>query len=191
MKTLIINGSPRKRGDTTELLTALKKQLAGEIVEISAYYDKVAPCNDCRYCWRKKGCVIKDDMTMIYKDDFDTVVIASPLYMSNLTGPLMCLASRFQAYYAARRFLKDAIDIKEKTGVLILVGGGDGGPEPAIHMAKWMFKHMKANLNEDNKVFSLNTDKLPAKEDHDALMKISEIATRINKYKGEIINEES
>ncbi len=191
MKTLIINGSPRKRGDTTELLTALKKQLAGEIVEISAYYNKVAPCNDCRYCWRKKGCVIKDDMAMIYKDDFDTVVIASPLYMSNLTGPLMSLASRFQAYYAARHFLKEAFDIKEKTGVLILVGGGDGGPNPAIDMAKWMFKHMKADFNQQNLVFSLNTDKLPAKLDQNALSKISEIATRINKYKGEIVNEES
>ena len=102
--------------------------------------------------------------------------------MSNLTGPLISLASRFQAYYAARRFLKDAIDIKEKTGVLILVGGGDGRPEPAINMTKWMFKHMKAHFDENNNVFSLNTDKLPAKEDQNALIKISEIAARINKY---------
>ena len=58
-------------------------------------------------------------------------------------------------------------------------------------MAKWMFKHMKADFNQQNLVFSLNTDKLPAKLDQNALSKISEIATRINKYKGEIINEES
>lgn len=191
MKTLIINGSPRKKGDTIELLIALKKQLEGDVVEISAYYSNVAPCNDCRYCWRKKGCVVKDDMNMIYKNDFDTVVIASPLYMSNLTGPLMSLASRFQAYYAAKRFLKDPFEMKEKTGVLILVGGGDGGPTPAIDMAKWMFKHMKADIKEENMVFSLNTDKLPAKADQNALARINEIAKRINKYQGEKINEEN
>ncbi|MFT4146969.1 MAG: hypothetical protein QM644_21220 [Mobilitalea sp.] len=50
---------------------------------------------------------------------------------------------------------------------------------------------MKAHFDEDNKVFSLNTDKLPAKEDQNALIKISEIAARINKYKGENRNEES
>lgn len=65
MKTLIINGSPRKSGDTSELITRLKKQINGEIVEISAYYSKISPCIDCRLCWKKKGCAIKDDMIII------------------------------------------------------------------------------------------------------------------------------
>ncbi|MGF7142058.1 multimeric flavodoxin WrbA [Anaerotaenia torta] len=180
MKTLIINGSPRRRGDTSELLAELKKQLKGEIVEISAYYDKIAPCIDCRMCWKKKGCVIKDDMAQIYKDDFDTVVLASPLYMSNLTGPMVSLASRFQSYYAAKRFLRDEMDIRSKVGVLILVGGGDGGPEPARIVAEWMFKHMKAGLKEENIVLSLNTDKQPAKDDLNAMIKMKDIACRLN-----------
>ena len=185
MKTLIINGSPRRNGNTSELLAELKKQLHGESVEVSAYYDKIAPCKDCRLCWKKKGCVIKDDMTKIYEDDFDTVVIASPLYMSNLTGPLVSLASRFQAYYAARRFLQETMDIRSKIAVLILVGGGDGGPEPAVNLAKWMFKKMKAEFKDENTVFSLHTDEIPAKEDHNALCKISEIVCRINQREGE------
>ena len=180
MKTLIINGSPRRNGDTSALLAELKKQLNGQIMEVSAYYDKIAPCTDCRLCWKKKGCAIKDDMAKIYEDDFEVVVIASPLYMSNLTGPLVSLASRFQAYYAAKRFLKDAINIRNKTAILILVGGGDGGPEPAIQMAKWMFKKMNAELRDENVVFSLHTDELPAKEDLVAYLKIKEIACRIN-----------
>jgi multimeric flavodoxin WrbA len=58
MKTLIINGSPRRNGDTSGLIEKLKKQLSGEIDEVSAYYDKIAPCVDCRQCWKKKGCAI-------------------------------------------------------------------------------------------------------------------------------------
>lgn len=186
MKTLIINGSPRRDGDTSELVKKLKEKLHGEIVEISPYYNKITPCLDCRQCWKKKDCVIEDDMSKIYADDFNTVVIASPLYVSTLTGPLLSLASRFQAYYAAKRFLKDEIYIRNKTAVLIIVGGGDGGPEEAVKLSKWMFKKMKADLTDENSVFSLYTDDLQAKEDFDALSKINEIACRINqKYDGE------
>jgi multimeric flavodoxin WrbA len=128
--------------------------------------------------------VINDDMTEIYKDDFDVVVIASPIYISNLTGPLICLASRFQAYYAAKRFLQDAVDIKDKIAVLILVGGGDGRPEPAKTLAEWMFKKMRAILKEENMVLSLRTDELPAKEDFNTIRRISDIAWRINHMSG-------
>jgi len=56
MKTLIINGSPRKKGDTASLINILKQELTGDIVEISAYRNNIKPCNDCRSCWKVKGC---------------------------------------------------------------------------------------------------------------------------------------
>ena len=46
MKTLIINGSPRPNGNTAALLRELKAQLEGEVLEISAFYDHIAPCLD-------------------------------------------------------------------------------------------------------------------------------------------------
>lgn len=180
MKTLVINGSPRTNGDTAALLAALKKQLVGEVVTLSAYQNDIAPCNDCRQCWQNKGCVIQDDMSYVYADDFDTVVIASPVYMATLPGPLVSLASRFQAYYAAKRFLGDAFCLKEKTAVLILAGGGSGYPEQALLLAKWMFGKMNAQLDQENMVFSLHTDEVPAAKDDQALKKISEIAKRLN-----------
>ena len=161
-------------------MTALKDQLNGEIVEVSAYYDNISPCIDCRRCWKEKGCTIKDDMAKIYDDDFETVVIASPVYMSNLTGPLMSLASRFQAYYAAKRFLHNEMELRKKTAVLLLVGGGDGNEETAKKLAIWMFKKMNAVLSPDDVVLSLHTDAVPAKEDALALLKINGIARRIN-----------
>lgn len=180
LKTLIINGSPRKNGDTYQLLSELKRYLKGDIIEISAYHDNIKPCIDCRKCWINKGCVIKDDMSKIYDDDFNVVVIASPIYMSNLTGPLVSLASRFQAYYAAERFINNEIKISNKDAVLIIVGGGDGKPDQAVESAKWMFKKMKAVLSDENKVYSLCTDELPAENDSTALERIKEIAFRLN-----------
>ncbi len=180
MKTLIINGSPRKNGDTVFLLNELKKHINGELIEISAYYDNLKPCIDCRACQKNKGCVINDDMKKIYSDDFDNVVIASPLYMSNLTAPLIGLASRFQAYYCAKRFLNDEFILTKKKAALIIVGGGDGGPEEAIRLARWIFKKMNAHGCENHMVFSLHTDNRATNEDIEAISRVHEIALYFN-----------
>ena len=181
MKTLIINGSPRKNGDTASLLTELKNYLNHDVIEISVYDEKVKiqPCIDCRACKENKGCIINDDMQLIYEDDFDNVVIASPLYMSNLTPPLMSLASRFQAYYCAKRFLKDEILVKRKKGALILVGGGDGNPENAIELSEWILKKLNAEF-ENHMTFSLKTDDIPASQDEAAIKGIQSIASFFN-----------
>ena len=180
MKTLIINGSPRKNGDTVFLLSKLREHINHDIVEVSAYYNNIKPCDDCRACKKKKGCVIDDDMQVIYGDDFDNVIIASPLYMSNLTPPLIGLASRFQAYYCAKRFIKDEFHLKDKKAALLLVGGGDGGPAEAIKLSQWIFKKLNANGFEKNIVLSLKTDDISTSEDKEAIKKVKEIALYFN-----------
>ena len=50
MKTLILNGSPRKNGDTAQLLELAKAQLQGTYHVVSAYTANIHPCIDCRHC---------------------------------------------------------------------------------------------------------------------------------------------
>ena len=183
MKTLIINGSPRTTGDTTFLLSELKKGLDHEFAELSAYHGAIKPCNDCRACTKKHGCVIEDDMRLIYADDFDNVVIASPVHMTNLSAPLIGLASRFQVYYCAKRFLKEEVRLREKRAALILVGGGGGGPSAAIYSAQLMFKQLNAKAFEKHVVFSLDTDNIPAWEDQEAIQRVREMAQYLNRNK--------
>jgi multimeric flavodoxin WrbA len=180
MKTMIINGSPRKEGNTAALINEMKKYLKGEIAEISAYYDGIAPCTDCRYCWENAQCAIRDKMDLIYKDDFDNIVIASPIHMSNLTGPLVSAAGRLQVYYASKKFLNNKIRIKRKNGILILTGGGDGVVDCAVKTAYGMFGLMNASHISENMVFSLNTDILPAQKDVEAIEKVKKIALKLN-----------
>ena len=175
-----MNGSPRKAGDTAFLLSKLKENINHEITEISVYNRNIKPCIDCRACKTEKGCKINDDMQLIYADDFDNVVIASPLYISNLTPPLVSLASRFQAYYCAKRFLKDEFTLKEKKAALILVGGGDGSPKPAIDLSSWIFRNLNAADFENHMVLSLKTDNIPASEDKEAIKQVKEIALYLN-----------
>lgn len=180
MKTLIINASPRKNGNTAFLVNELKRNLKGEIEEIWAYYDGIAPCIACDYCRQNAQCSIRDKMDYIYADDFDNVVLASPVHMSNLSGPLVSMASRLQVYYNLKRFFKNKRNIRKKEGILILTGGGDGSAECAVKSAEVMFKLLNAAHPEQNNVFSLNTDKLPSYQDAEAIKKIKEIAERIN-----------
>jgi len=64
-KTLIINGSPRVDGDCATLIRELKKNLQGDIVEVSAFRSNIAPCVDCRGCHETARCVINDEMQVM------------------------------------------------------------------------------------------------------------------------------
>ena len=181
IKTLIINGSPRKNGDTVSLINELKANLTGEIKIVNTYYDKISPCIDCRYCWIHAMCSIDDGMQEIYSllNEVDNIIIASPLYFSQLTGSLLNFASRLQYFYVKKYIKKDSsFSLKAKKGVLILVGGGNGGPDRAISMAATLFHEMGAEMVDY--VYSLNTDKISTKSDENALTKIKEIALMLN-----------
>lgn len=96
IKTLIINGSPRINGDTASLLDVVKENIEGEYRVVDVYRCAISPCLDCRFCWKNNGCAINDEMQEIY--DYiqicDNILIASPIYFSELTGRLLDVGSR-------------------------------------------------------------------------------------------------
>lgn len=176
MKTLIINGSPRVSGDTAALIKELRKTLRGEVVELSAFRSGIAPCVDCRGCWTTARCVVRDEMDLIYRDDFDSVVLASPVYFCTLPGQVLGLMSRFQPQHAARFFLNDPILLRPKKAGLILVAGGKGNEAGAEHHIRVMFKMLNAHGYEEHTVKSTNTDTIPAKDDEAALSGVRALA---------------
>ena len=116
MKTLLLNGSPRPNGNTASLIRELKAHLEGEIIEISAFYSGIAPCIDCRGCWESAQCVVHDGMDVIYGDDFDNVVIATPVYFGTMPGSMLNLLSRMQPWHVATHFLKEPLVQRPKKG---------------------------------------------------------------------------
>lgn len=63
MKTLIITGSPRKKGHTIAMAEYLAGQLDGEVEWLSVDNRKdITPCRDCRYCFTHPKCAIDDPM---------------------------------------------------------------------------------------------------------------------------------
>lgn len=182
MKTLIFFGSPRSKGDTKHLVDRLISQLEGEYLLADAYRWQFKPCLDCRACREKKGCVIRDDMQKVYDymQDCDNVLIASPLYFSELTGELLSMFSRLQHFYSARYFRHEKTDIAPKKGGIILVGGGDGGPDKALDTARGILRWYMNAKDVFPPVLSLKTDEIPAKDDPTALAQIDQLAAFFN-----------
>lgn len=177
MKTLILNGSPRKSGNTQALLNLFTKQLTGEYKTVNAYQDQISPCTDCRYCQKHDKCCKKDGIEEVYSftRDCDNILIASPVYFSELTPPLLGILSRFQAFYCSRRFLGIEPVTKKKKGALLLTGGGDGGFDLAERSGKILLKIMGAE-GEIPLIYCGNTDFTKAEDNEEAVKTVTELA---------------
>lgn len=181
MKTLIFNGSPRKNGDTIALINELINHLDGEYELVNAYDCDIKPCVDCRYCVKNTGCAQNDQMQHVYEyiKQCDNIIIASPVYFSELTGQLLAITSRLQTYFCARHFRKEKPIEKSKKGGVILVGGGDGDIDRAYDTAKILL-HMMQSKNIGPRVYSHDTDHIPAKQDLKAMQDVRVLAEFFN-----------
>lgn len=183
-KTLIINGSPRPEGNTAWLIGVLREHLEGEVIEISAFRSGIAPCVDCRGCWKTAKCVVKDGMQVIYDDDFDNIVIASPVYYGTLPGSVLSLMSRLQPWHAAMFFLKQPLEQRHKKSAAILTAGGKGNQANARHHLNAFFRMVNAEGVLEHTACSPNTDTIPAQEDQQAIDDVIRIAQWLNETSG-------
>jgi multimeric flavodoxin WrbA len=182
MKTLILNGSPRRNGDTKSLLKELFKELEGEYRIVDAYYSGIKPCVDCRWCWKHEGCCVKDEMQEIYPfiQECDNILLASPIYFDEITGELLSVASRLQTYFSSKYLRKEIPVQKSKRGAVILVGGSKGGIERPFDTASSILRLMNA-VDIHPVVYSLYTDQQPAIDNRLVLEGIKDIADFFNR----------
>lgn len=180
-KTLILNGSPHKNGSTSTLIKLFTEHLQGEYKIINAYDADISPCNDCRYCQKHGKCCKKDAMEEVYSytAECDNILIASPVYFSELTPPLLAVGSRFQAFYCARRFLGSEPAGKTKSGGILLSGGGDGGCSLAEKSAKILLKTMGA-AGDFPLIYCGNTDNADAGKNGGAVKGVKMLAERFS-----------
>ncbi len=104
MRVLILNGSPRPKGNTKQMINAFCEGLekAGhEWDELNVCRMNIHGCLACEYCHGKGAgsCVQKDDMQNVYDmlKTADMLVIASPIYYHGLSGQMKCCIDRFYA----------------------------------------------------------------------------------------------
>ena len=97
MKILLMNGSPRKGGNSEVLCEQFAKgatEAGHEAEKIDLYKQKISPCVACYGCRKTQTCVIKDDMQTVLEKMIaaDVIVLSSPVYFYSLSGQLkVCL----------------------------------------------------------------------------------------------------
>lgn len=182
MLTLIVNGSPRPQGDTASLLGRLLERLDGEALVVNAYRPDISPCVDCRTCWREDRCAQEDGMRESYEAlrQADNVLIASPIYFSELPGRVLDWGSRLQRFYCAKAFRGEEPFPQGKRGAALLVGGGDGSPDTAYRTARILLRHAGC-VELCPLAASLGTNTRPALEDPEALAGVERIARFFNR----------
>ena len=102
MKVCIINGSPRRNGNTAELLKPFRERLlllGAEIDDIFLKDYKVRPCLGCYACQNvsgEYGCVQKDDAEAVWMraGEADLLVLATPIYSWYCTAEMKALMDR-------------------------------------------------------------------------------------------------
>ena len=107
MKTIVIvNGSPRLKGNTSQLLNGFSKGLRSQIpnaniVEVNLYQLNYSGCRSCFTCKVKGGknygkCVLNDDLKPVLDliSKSDCLVVASPIYLQDISGQTKCFIER-------------------------------------------------------------------------------------------------
>lgn len=104
MRVVILNGSPRRNGNTKQMIEAFcegLKEAKQKWDVFDVYKMTIHGCLACEYCHTKGNgrCVQRDDMQKIYwkLQDADMLVIASPIYYHGLSGQVKCAIDRLYA----------------------------------------------------------------------------------------------
>lgn len=111
MKVAIFNGSPRIEGNTSALvnkITNFIKESDVELTTTTLFDKKLSGCSNCGACQKNDFssiCTLKDDMEDIYKTvlDSDFIILASPVYMWQITPCTLAFLNRLHALHSANR----------------------------------------------------------------------------------------
>lgn len=146
-KILILNGSPREKGNTAALVeefTNGAKEAGNEVVSFYLQPMNIHGCLGCCGGGRNSSspCVQKDDMDKIYPHykEADIVVLASPMYYWTISGQLKTAIDRLFAVAE----IKEKYDRVPKGGILLMSGAGndEDNLEPVAHYFHSLMKQM-------------------------------------------------
>jgi multimeric flavodoxin WrbA len=133
MLVLGFQGSPRKKGNTSFLLSTFMQaaeSLGAQTRIIDVTQKNIIPCKEYVVCEKKGFCPIDDDIkTEIYPliRQAEVVVLASPIFFFNMTAQLKAVVDRCQLFWARKYKLKLTDPAKKtKRGFVLSVGASKG-----------------------------------------------------------------
>lgn len=123
MKVLLLNGSPKKSGNTALALNQMADVFTAEGIEaeiIHVGHLDIRGCIDCKVCRETKKCVFDDIVNEISEKfrEADGLVLGSPVYYASANATLVALLHRL--------FVSSYFDKRMKVGASIVVARRGG-----------------------------------------------------------------
>jgi multimeric flavodoxin WrbA len=128
-RVLCIAGSPRRHGNSEQLLDALVvgvEAAGGVAIKLIAAEAGVQPCRGCNACSKTGACVVRDGMDAVYAeiDAADAIAVATPVFFATVPAVLKIIFDRCQPYWARRHVLGQSAPAHKRPGAILVVGGG-------------------------------------------------------------------
>jgi multimeric flavodoxin WrbA len=138
MKILAICGSPRGKKSQTKLLTekllegAAAADAAVELVDLGRL--RIGFCQACETCHQGPDCMLTDDGRAILAKvlEADGLVLASPVYLSQVTAQMKALLDRTSHFVHCLRLMGKYV-------AAVTTSGGGGGAEVHEWLRKYSF----------------------------------------------------
>lgn len=143
-KIIILNGSPRRNGNTAGLIREFIKGAESSDNTVTEFFLDSMNINGCKGCFGggknpDSPCVQKDDMEKIYPvyKEADIVVLASPLYYWSISGQLK---TAFDRLFAVAECDPDYRN-PQKECILLMAAEGNGFEE-SLYWYDRLEKHL-------------------------------------------------
>ena len=123
MKVLLINGSPKVKGNTAFALEQMAEVFAAEGIEtelIQVGSKEIRGCTGCGACYKNGKCVFDDLVNEVGEKlkDADGIIVGSPVYYASPNGTLISFLDRL--FYSAH------YDLRMKVGASVVVARRGG-----------------------------------------------------------------
>lgn len=148
-KIVILNGSPRKTGNTSALVKAFTEGAESVGNAVAEFFLDKMDIHGCKGCFgghssKECPCVQKDDMTQIYPavKECDVVVLASPLYYWTMSGQLRTALDRL---FALEEGDGNLLRGNGKSSALLMAAEGHGFDDAVLY-----YDHLMEHLRWKN-----------------------------------------
>lgn len=134
MKVLMINGSPRAKGNTTTALAEMEKIFRAEGIDVASVHIGNKPIRGCIACGActKTGKCVFDDMvneTAHIFEECDGLVVGTPVYYASANATTIA--------YLDRLFFSTSFDKSMKVGAAVVVSRRGGSSSTFDEMNKY------------------------------------------------------
>ncbi len=148
-KIVILNGSPRKTGNTSALIKAFTEGAESAGNTVTTFFLDGMNIHGCKGCFGGHSsqacpCVQKDDMDKIYPavKESDVVVLATPLYYWNMSGQIRTAIDRL---FALEEGDGNLLRGNDRSGVLLMAAEGHGFEDVLLY-----YDHLMEHLRWKN-----------------------------------------